>query len=182
MWFQRFSLKIAALFCTLTFGAMAAETVTEPIREFGYGVLAASSLTPDGTKFLTGSADGKVRLWDIESENVVQVFSGATSEISSVAFSSDGKRLLVGSLDRKAHLWDVATGELLKTFSGHTHWVNSVAFSPDGKQVLTGSFDRTARLGCRDRRGAKNFFRPYRCGQVRCFFPRWKAGADGEWR
>lgn len=62
---QHFSLKVMALLCTLSFGAMAAETVTKPIRQLGYGKLTATALSPDGTQFLTGSTDGQVRLWDV---------------------------------------------------------------------------------------------------------------------
>ena len=111
---------MVALVCILSFGAMAAETVTEPIKQYGYGSLTSSAFSTDGTKFLTGSVDGKVRLWDVGSGKEIQTFTGSVGEIYAVAFSPDGKGVLASSGDRTVRFWDVENGDALKTFSGHT--------------------------------------------------------------
>ena len=41
------------------------DIVTVPIRQFGYGQLNSIAYSPDGTKFIAGSADGNARLFDI---------------------------------------------------------------------------------------------------------------------
>ena len=123
-----------------------ADTVDTPIIQYGYGDLMDTAMSPDGTKMLTGSEDGKARLWDLSTGNVIRTFTGHTSWVSAVAFSSDGTQVLTGSGDATAKLWNAASGAEIRSFTGHTGSVRSVAFSPDGTQVLTGSGDCTAKL------------------------------------
>ena len=51
---------VLTFLCLLT-TTVCADTVTEPIRQFGYGQLTCAAYSPDGNHFLTGSADGKAR-------------------------------------------------------------------------------------------------------------------------
>ena len=78
---------------------------------------------------------------------LLQVLSGHTKAVTSVAFSPDGRYALTASSDTTACLWDLTkfpiTAQQLK---GHTRFINSVAFSPDSRFVLTGSEDGTAVL------------------------------------
>ena len=93
--------------------------------------------------------DRSVRLWDVETGNLLQTLKGHTSdEVESVSFSPDGKTIVSGGRDsdRWIRLWDANTGNLLKNLTGHTDWIASVSFSPDGKRIISGSFDRTVRL------------------------------------
>jgi WD40 repeat protein len=76
----------------------AMEIDSTPVRQFGYGTLTSNAaVSPDGKFFLTGSYDGRVRLWDVETGALVRTFSGHKAMISSVAFSPDGKLILTGA-------------------------------------------------------------------------------------
>lgn len=108
----------------------------------------------DGSKVVTGGADGIVTLWDASSPPIVpaprEPFLGAfqvsTTFVRSVMFSPDGTEILTGGPDNAARLWNLTTGEQILAFVGHTDIVAAVAFSADGAQVLTGSLDGTAKL------------------------------------
>lgn len=100
----------------------------------------------DSKILASGSEDGNLYLWDIETGMKLKTLTEATENIFSVAFSSDGKTLASGNAGNTIRLWDIATGEKLKTFTGHTNWVFSVAFSPDGQTLASGSWDHTIRL------------------------------------
>ena len=88
----------------------------------------------------------RYRLWNVETGTQIQVLTGHTNWVSSVAFSPDGKLLASGSYDNTIRLWNVETGEPIQVLAGHTTGVISVAFSPDGKLLASGSDDHTIRL------------------------------------
>ena len=91
--------------------------------------------------------DRSVRLWDVETGNLLKTIREHTSNgFASVSFSPDGKTIVSGSWDRTIRLWDVETGNLLKTLEGHTDWITSTTFSLDGRTVVSGSSDKTVRL------------------------------------
>ena len=100
----------------------------------------------DSKILASGSEDGNLYLWDVETGKKLKTLTEATENVFSVAFSSDGKTLASGNAGNTIRLWDIATGEKLKTLTGHTNWVFSVAFSPDGQTLASGSWDKTIRL------------------------------------
>ncbi|RKU06972.1 hypothetical protein C6501_18080 [Candidatus Poribacteria bacterium] len=121
------------------------------------------AFSPDGKTLASGYERENIRLWDVSSGNVKQVFTGHPYQLSvqSVAFSPNGKTLASLSIstqssDSKAEilLWDVDTGKYRMTLKGHGKDIgegsschsSSVAFSPDGKTLVSGSSDGTVRL------------------------------------
>ncbi len=104
------------------------------------------AISPDGQAALSGSADGLVILWDINTGAEVRRFEGHARSVESVAFSPDGQHILSGSADGTVRLWDVNTGMELRRYAGHTSAVISVAISADGRTALSGSADGTLRL------------------------------------
>lgn len=122
-----------------------AASAVPPARRLGVGMLRCATISPDGTRVLTGGDLGAFLL-NAQTGEVIREFFGHSGGVSSVAFARDGKRILTGGGDRTAKMWDAQSGALLRTFSGHTGTVMAVAFSPDGKKALTGSNDCTARL------------------------------------
>ncbi|MFL5625950.1 MAG: caspase family protein, partial [Ktedonobacteraceae bacterium] len=122
--------------------------INAPIRTFAGHRREISSVafSPDGTKILTGSADGTAQLWEMESGKLLKVFKGHQDGVCSIAFSPDGTKILTGSDDKTVRLWEIGSGETVMTFEGHRYQVRSVAFSPDGTKILTGSVDAIACL------------------------------------
>ncbi|OCB85104.1 WD40 repeat-like protein [Sanghuangporus baumii] len=108
--------------------------------------------SPDGKRIASSSGDYTVRVWDVDSGEVVSgPFEGHTSWVRSVAFSPDGKRVASGSGDFTIRIWDVDRGALaLGPLEGHTGEIWSVAFSPDGRRIASGSADKTIRIWCSD--------------------------------
>jgi WD40 repeat protein/serine/threonine protein kinase/ribosomal protein S27E len=98
----------------------------------------------DGSKFVTGSMDGMVCLYESNGTLLEQI--QLTRGVTSVALSPDGQMLLIGDEDITAWLWDIPHRRFLDRKFEHSTSVMGVAFSPDGKQILTGCADGNARI------------------------------------
>ncbi len=107
-----------------------------------YGV----SFSPDGTRIVTGCADGTAKVWDARRGTSLLDLKGHKALVRSVNFSPDGARIVTGSHDKTARVWDARTGTLLLDLKGHTDIVTSVNFSPDGTRIVTGSGDKTVKV------------------------------------
>jgi guanine nucleotide-binding protein subunit beta-2-like 1 protein len=94
------------------------------------------AISSDGRFALTGSWDGTLRLWDLQTGETTYRFVGHTKDVLSVAFSADNRQIVSGSRDKKINLWNTL-GQLKYTIdsktsdNAHTGWVSCVNFSPD---------------------------------------------------
>ena len=97
----------------------------------------------DGSHLATGSVDGLVRIWDVESWTLKQgPMTGHRSAVVFVAFSPDGTQIATAAGDRTVRLWDVITGNPIgEPMTGHNGVVWTLAFSPDGTTLASGSED-----------------------------------------
>ncbi|OCB62320.1 hypothetical protein A5677_11800 [Mycobacterium malmoense] len=111
------------------------------------GSVANVAFSPDGHTLVSGSDDGTVRLWNLDT---AVPLIGHTNAVNSVAFSPDGHTLASGSADATVRLWNLTDparpASLGPPLTGYTGPVTTVAFSPDGHTLASGSFDTTVRL------------------------------------
>ena len=117
----------------------------------------------DGEMLVSGHERENIRLWDVSTGKLKQVFKGHPYPlwVQSVAFSPNGKTLASLSISTQSWdpkteilLWDVATGKYQTTLKGHGKMIgntfslhsSSIAFSSDGKTLVSGGLDGTVRL------------------------------------
>ncbi|KAJ7593502.1 WD40-repeat-containing domain protein, partial [Mycena floridula] len=78
------------------------------IDEGNRGTVFSVSFSPTkGNHLVSGSADGAVCIWDIETAKVVVgPLQGHHGAVYSVAYSPDGLRILSGSSDKTIRVWN----------------------------------------------------------------------------
>jgi WD40 repeat protein len=95
-------------------------------------------LSPDGKKVVSGSGDGAVRLWNIDTGNVIAKWMGHTGTVHSVCWNKDAGRVVSRSdTDGTARVWDVESGKTvleIKT-SPSWYWIGAVIYSPDASMI-----------------------------------------------
>lgn len=103
----------------------------------------------DGQFALSGSWDGSLRLWDLNTGNTTRRFVGHTKDVLSVAFSADNRQIVSGSRDKTIKLWNTL-GECKFTMeeNGHTDWVSCVRFSPNpsNPSIISGGWDKQVKV------------------------------------
>lgn len=104
----------------------------------------ALCFSKDGDKIVTGSSDATAKLWEADSGNLLQQFSGIATRFYSIAYSPDGKK--IASSGMGSYIWDRETGQKKYMLSNDTGWVSSIAYSKDGSKIVTASFDSSIQV------------------------------------
>lgn len=110
---------------------------TAPLRQLAF--------SPDNRLLLGVSDDFTVRLWDVQSGQLLKILRGHQAPVRQAQFSPDGQQIVTASLDKTAVVWDIATATpVLRLF--HPERISSASFSPDGTRVATAAWDGTTRV------------------------------------
>ncbi len=100
----------------------------------------SARFAPHGKWIATGSRDGCIRIWDLESRQLLHELKKHTSCVNQVRFSADGCLLASAGCDHKLILWLIpheGPPEPIHTIDCGAP-VRCVAFSPNGKQLVSG--------------------------------------------
>jgi WD40 repeat protein len=104
------------------------------------------SFSPDGQTIASASGDGTIKLWNVETGEILHTLKGHQGAVLDLSFSPDGQTIASASDDQTVKLWTVATGELIHSLEGHQDWIRSLSFSPDGQTIVSASDDQTLKL------------------------------------
>ncbi len=107
--------------------------------------VATLAFSPNGGTLATGSWDGAIKLWDLESGTLLWT-SWQTNNIQRLAFAPDGRTLASSGADAVIQLLDAHRGTHQRTLTGHSGPVYALAWSPDGNLLASGGFDTHIRL------------------------------------
>ncbi|KAG5980261.1 hypothetical protein E4U55_004199, partial [Claviceps digitariae] len=112
------------------------------IRTFKGHENGVTCLQFDHNILATGSYDTTIKIWNVETGEVIRTLRGHTSTVRTLQF--DDSKLISGSFDKTIKIWNWQTGECLSTLQCHTDGVLSVHF--DGCTLASGSIDKTVKI------------------------------------
>ena len=140
--------------------------------------ISGTVFTPDSTKMVSGSYDGKVCVHDVVTGALLrQMVPGGNA--FAVAASAD--MVAVGiNVPNVVKLYRLSDGAFLRTLvpPGSLPYTYATVFSPDGATLATGHFNQVgAAVECVGRIVAANLDRPIGSGQRRRLHLKWIAGA-----
>jgi WD40 repeat protein/tRNA A-37 threonylcarbamoyl transferase component Bud32 len=127
-----------------------------PLRIDSYGpiyetegaaaTIASLAYAPDNRLLAAGSTDGVVRLWDMSTRAICNVFRGHTAQVECVAYAPDGRQIASASADGTVKLWDPRTRQDSEALQPQLHAAGPIAVSPDGTRLAVADDDWHVRL------------------------------------
>jgi WD40 repeat protein len=109
------------------------------------GPVVAVEFSDDGSRVVTGSADGTARVWDAATGSPLTPRLRHPRPVTGAKIRGDGTRVLTIS-DRTVRIWEVTASPSPPLELRHADRINAAEFSADGALIATASDDRTARL------------------------------------
>lgn len=110
------------------------------------GRLSRIALSDDGKTLATTGLDKVIKLWDLETGELILAFpTDHEYPIHALTFSPDGETLVSGSSDNTIKLWN-QKGELLHTLTGHSATVFSLQYSSNGEILASSDLDSTVKV------------------------------------
>lgn len=100
------------------------------------------SLQFDEQHLMTGTYDGNVKVWDVETGEIIRVLDGHVRAVSCLKF--DDSKLVTGSWDSSVRIWNYRTGECVCTFRGHEAKV--LCLDCDGNLIASGAADNNIKI------------------------------------
>jgi len=107
-----------------------------PFTSFEGHAKIVSMLKPlNEVRFLSGSDDFKIKLWDLTSQSCILTFIGHQQAISDVVVY-DSNTIISGDKQGTLKFWNLKTGEMLREIKAHETNVSSIVVKSD-KTLLT---------------------------------------------
>jgi len=85
--------------------------------------------------------DTAVRVWDVQTQEVLHVLEGHTWVVDSVRFHPDGETLFSAGWDGLIIRWDLESGRQQQLYEGHSDSVNMLRLTQDGTRFFSAGSD-----------------------------------------
>ncbi len=110
--------------------------------------VAALAFSADGRLLAVGGkGDRPLRVWDVETRNLVWSAPVGSPSVAGLAFSPDGKTLATTAGDDQVSIWPAAGGKPLAVLRSDVGLLEALAFTPDSTVLLAvGTISKGANL------------------------------------
>jgi len=107
--------------------------------------VAFMKLAPNELNLLTVHEDKSIKVWNIQTGQLISELVGHTEQIVDADFSKNGKMIVSGGYDYSTRVWTIE-GKEITVFTGHKGAVLNVEFINNDEYVVSVSNDKTIGL------------------------------------
>ena len=118
----------------------------ELVDSVPHTVITSIAFHPNGKILASGGRRGEIWLWDVKTDEPIEMLAGHTDWVTGLAFHPNGKMLVSASHDGTLRFWNLKGEELREKLFAKVGAVWSIAISPDGKTLAYGGADGSIRL------------------------------------
>ncbi len=104
------------------------------------------ALSKDGENAYAGMSDGRIHIYDLNSDAPISVFKEQKARVTAIDVSADKRFIAAGLEDGSVCVMDAANGQVLHSFKGHVKGITSVRFLPATIYVISASTDGSIRV------------------------------------
>lgn len=109
-------------------------------------VVTSLSIHPTEDLLATAGDDHLVRLWDLQSGQIIRTLHGHTDWVTRVAFCRNGQQLLTAGRDRRLLNWDLRSGGPPVSVGTHRRPISGIALHPQSQRLAVTGFRSTLKL------------------------------------
>ncbi|XP_014217187.1 U3 small nucleolar RNA-associated protein 15 homolog [Copidosoma floridanum] len=107
-------------------------------KEVAYG----GTFRRDGRLLCTGGSEALIKLFDVDTKNLLRIFSGHTAPVHRTFFTVDEQHIVSFSDDKSSAFWDIPSEKKIISFEDHVDYVRAGHVSPVSPNIyLSGSYD-----------------------------------------
>ncbi|EFA85552.1 putative protein serine/threonine kinase [Heterostelium album PN500] len=107
--------------------------------------LTALIISEDKKKLYSGSADGTLKIWNLETQSCIETNrAGHRKAITAICLTNDS--YITASADQSIKIWDKSNNELKHKLEEHTNDVNSICISKEKNLLFSCSSDKSIRV------------------------------------
>ncbi|KID64713.1 WD40/YVTN repeat-like-containing domain protein, partial [Metarhizium brunneum ARSEF 3297] len=108
-------------------------------------VIASLAFSHDSALLASGSTDGSIRLWSVNTGECMRILKGHLEPVGWVAFSHDSTMILSinTSMDTILRIWHTNLSERVQVLKHHKGPVYELILSPDSRVIVTKAVEDT---------------------------------------
>jgi WD40 repeat protein len=103
-------------------------------------------ITPDDSKFISGSSDSTIKIWDLATGKELQTLTGHSKGVNTLAITPDGSKLVSGSCDSTIKIWDLTREKLSFFPTNHNSDVSKLLVMSNNRRLVSASYDSTIKV------------------------------------
>lgn len=120
--------------------------VTKNLNRFK-GVAYGGTFRKDGRLLCAGGDEAVVKLFEVNSRNLLRIFSGHKSAVHRTFFTSDGTHIASFSDDKSTAVWDIPSEKKLISYEEHQDYVRAGSVSPVSPDIfISGGYDKIVNM------------------------------------